>query len=74
MFLIPCGKCERGEDMNRKIVAVVLAFLLIGGVVTLCADESGASTGVLDFHGLTESPVEADETLCGDGNGGGIPG
>jgi hypothetical protein len=61
--------------MNRKIVAVVvLAFLLVGGVVTLCADESDTFTGVSDFHELTEPSAESDGTLCGDGNGGGIPG
>ena len=75
MLLISHRKYERGEDMNRKIVAVaVLAFLLVGGVVTLCADESDTSKGVSDFHELTEPPAESDGIICGDGNGGGIPG
>ena len=60
--------------MKRKLVVVlVVALLFFEGAVSLLADEQDTPTeNVQELHELTgEDP---DVTLCGDGNGGGIPG
>jgi hypothetical protein len=60
--------------MKRKLVVVfVVALLFLGGTVSLLADEQDAPTeNVTELHELTEP--DPDVSLCGDGNGGGIPG
>lgn len=58
--------------MHKKIVvALVVTLLFLEGAVTLLADEPATPTEDTEFHEAIESPTGDDETLCGDGNGGG---
>jgi hypothetical protein len=62
---------NRGEDMNKKILAILfVALLFIGGAASLLADESQEPTE--QDHELTDLlPPESPPTLSGIGNGGG---
>lgn len=65
---------RRGEDMNKKMIAILFAtLLLMGGVTSLLADESQESDE--NNYELTE-PLTPDPspTSSGIGNGGGNPG
>jgi hypothetical protein len=69
-------KYKRGEEMNKKSVAVLLvAFLLAGGVVTLFADES-VHTENTEYELAEPQSTGSPVNPCGgsEGNGGGIPG
>jgi hypothetical protein len=65
---------NRGEDMNRKMIAILFAALLfIGGAASLLADESQEPTEQT-FEITDPLPLESPPTLSGIGNGGGNPG
>lgn len=58
--------------MNKKIVvALIVTLLFLEGAVTLLADEPAPPIEDTEFHEVIGSPTGYDETLCGDGNGGG---
>ncbi len=59
--------------MNKKVVAVLfVAFLFMGGVFSLLADEEPAEEDTSN-NGLPESQSTSHATPCGgsEGNGGG---
>lgn len=67
---------ERGEEMNKKLVVVLLvAFLFVGGAISLFADEDTPPGETTDTHELIKPHVPESQTNpCGEGNGPGNPG
>jgi len=64
--------------MKKEIVTILfVAFLFIGGVISLLADEEPAKEDTSHNFGLTESQSTGSQTNpCGgsEGNGGWAPG
>lgn len=63
--------------MNKKLVVILLiAFLFVGGAISLFADEDTApSKDTADNHELVEPHIlKSQVNPCGEGNGPGNPG
>jgi len=63
--------------MNKKLVVILLiAFLFVGGVISLFADEEAVpSKDTADNHELREPHIpKSQPNPCGEGNGPGNPG
>lgn len=59
--------------MNKKMIAILVVVLFMGGVTSLLADESHRSTDNSRYDLTDPLPPELP-TLSGIGNGGGNPG